>query len=207
MVEKMVATLQSLPESFGLIACQTAPIDAEGRLIKRKVRTPNPEAEITADDLILVNHFSPAVLVRKRVLDEVGGFNTTLKSSEDRDMWIRIAEKSRIYCLSGELALKRVHGSNMSSNAERQSENMRVVLWGAFSRSVVSRVAVTFWLRVSAMYLYQSALMYHDGGSRWQALRRMMCSLLVWPFAIRASKLNLPCLFRLRSLGRIVLSR
>jgi hypothetical protein len=40
---------------------------------------------------------TPSVLVWRRHLDELGGFNQSLKIAEDQDMWIRLAERG---CLS-----------------------------------------------------------------------------------------------------------
>lgn len=57
------------------------------------------------------------VLVRRDVLEEVGGFDETLRSNEDWDLWICIAETSRPLLLVPEITLRyRVHGQNLTSN-------------------------------------------------------------------------------------------
>lgn len=207
MVDATIGCMLGLPAAFALVACKADPIDADGKLIKGKPLPRPPDTEITARDLILINHFSPAVLVRREVFQEVGNFRTDLKSSEDRDMWIRIADRRRVFLLGQPLVLKRSHGTNMSNNASRQSCNMRKVLRSAFSKRVVARSDVFFWLRVAAFYLFQSALMYHECDRRGIALRKMIVSLTIWPFSMHLPTLYLAPFFRVRSLGRILLKR
>ncbi len=54
------------------------------------------------------------VVVRRSVLDEVGGFDTTLAQCEDWDLWLRVARGHRVAKLTDKLAEYRVHGGNMT---------------------------------------------------------------------------------------------
>lgn len=60
-----------------------------------------------------------AALVRRRVFDEVGLFDESLRAYEDWDLWLRcaLADKTFSYiCDTEDLALVREHESNMSAN-------------------------------------------------------------------------------------------
>lgn len=55
---------------------------------------------------------TPTTVARRSVLDQLGGFDETLKSGEDRDLWIRFAEISSLAYLPLQLVgCRRVEGS------------------------------------------------------------------------------------------------
>lgn len=68
--------------------------------------------------LLLTRPIIPAltVMVRKQILDEIGGFDEKLVY-EDFDMWLRVAQKYPIGYIDMPLALYRVHDKNISNNA------------------------------------------------------------------------------------------
>lgn len=69
--------------------------------------------------LILLNFIStPTVMVRKKCFDKIGIFDESLRSIEDRDLWLRIAANFSIACLPGICCKRRVHQANISKNKE-----------------------------------------------------------------------------------------
>ena len=62
-----------------------------------------------------------SVLVRKRVLDEVGPFNEEpfLHGAEDYEMWLRIAYRYPLVRINEPLIKYRVHPSNLAGNRAR----------------------------------------------------------------------------------------
>jgi len=57
-------------------------------------------------------------MIRRRVLDELGGFDPTYRYAEDRDLFIRMRERGvQIAVLEDVVLHKRLHGSNMTMNA------------------------------------------------------------------------------------------
>lgn len=57
----------------------------------RRLRQPNADG-IGLDDLIRENYFSHGeVMIRRSVYDEVGGYRTIFRYTQDRDLWLRIA--------------------------------------------------------------------------------------------------------------------
>ena len=75
------------------------------------------------------NFIFVSTMVRKAVLDEVGGFDTSLTAVEDYDMWIRILEAGHGAAATGRrLALKRDRGTSMSRQHRNMFVNLRRVL-------------------------------------------------------------------------------
>lgn len=59
-----------------------------------------------------------AVMYRRAVFDEVGGFDTSLPACEDYDLYLRIARRFPVFCHDEVIAEYRQHGSNMSRNPD-----------------------------------------------------------------------------------------
>ena len=207
MVARLLATLQALPPRFGLVACDARRIGVTGEPLPQRRYGCLLSREVTAAELIISNRFSPAVLVRRAVFQACGGFDERLRSSEDRDMWIRVAAQFGVYAQWEPLVGKRVHGANMSHHGERQSATMRAVLRKAWQAAAVPRWRLDFWVRAAAIYFFQSALMAHDEGHRFTAVRKLLASVLCWPWFGQPGSLEQPAGFRARALARSLLGR
>jgi GT2 family glycosyltransferase len=56
-------------------------------------------------------------MIRRRVLEDVGGFDPTYRYAEDRDLFVRLREHDvEIAVLPDVVLHKRLHGSNMTAN-------------------------------------------------------------------------------------------
>lgn len=64
-----------------------------------------------------------AAIIRRDVLDEVGGFDTKWKSCEDFAFWIRTATRHKIVCVPEVLAFYRFHGEQMTRHRDRMAIN------------------------------------------------------------------------------------
>lgn len=194
-----------LPPDFGMVSCAYQRTEADGTPIIGKAHAFHRSCELRARDILLKSRFMPsAVLARREVFEACGLFDTSLRSSEDRDMWIRIGEKYRIYFLAERLVRIRKHGGNMSSHAARMRENSRRVIHRAFARGVVSRLDVFYWLRVYAISHFEVAWMQYDEGRRRPALISAGISLLLWPWFPHPERLNEPRFFRARAFVRFL---
>lgn len=203
MLKESMATFRRLPEEFALVACRAVVVDPNSNPINRKRYVPTAPWEITCRDLLMKSQFSPsAVIARKCAFQTVGLFDSTLRSSEDRDMWIRILTRYRGMLNGDRLILYRRHSNNMSKNSDRMRVNTRRVLRSAFRKSYVSRTAIFFWLRIFSFNHYETAWMYQDEGRKGDALRELIFSLALWPFFPKTGLLNEPRFFRIRSLVR-----
>ncbi len=197
-----------LDENFALIAANTARIDTAGHPLASRRSSPQNDRELTTRDFVLRNRpLSSSIVARREVFERHGGFDSSLRSSEDRDMWIRIATHRRVWFIGRPLALIRRHPGNMSKNATRMKRNSRTVLRKAFSARAVPRSDISFWLRAWSVHFFQIAWTHFDEGRRTRALAYMLGSLVLCPFFLQPQRINEPPLFRLRALAKFLVSR
>lgn len=57
-----------------------------------------------------------SLMYRSEVVKRIGGFNARYLSSEDIDIWLRLAENGRIICLGDALVKVRKHANNVSNH-------------------------------------------------------------------------------------------
>lgn len=83
-------------------------------------------------ELLLEHNVVPGggsgVVARTDLVREVGGFDETLRASEDWDMWIRLAAAEPVASVDRPLVGYRIWPGSMSSEAERMRTSRRVVL-------------------------------------------------------------------------------
>jgi len=105
-------------------------------------------------DLLFKNTIAPSTaLIKRECFNKVGFFDETLKSSEDWDMWLRIAAHFQIVCLAEPLVRYRLHNSNMSKNVDGMIEQSIRVLeryrdpgMSRLKSAVLRRKAMSFLL-------------------------------------------------------------
>ena len=204
-LERGLEAFQRLPAEFGLVATASCLMDAAGQLLPASDRGTKSEREIRAEELILKNRFhASSPLIRREVFETCGMFDESLRSSEDRDMWIRVARRFRIQLRPEVLVRARRHGDNMSANCDRMRENIRKMLEKARAGQG-GEPRRLFWRRVTAYDRVQSAWMLYGNGRRWEAMQSILVSLLLWPFFLHPAAVGEPVLFRVRSLARFAL--
>lgn len=205
MIERCVAEFARLGPDWGLVAVESRGINVEGKPFPRREQPWKFSGEVRARDLVIKNRFVPTVMVRRAIFDQVGGFDPELRSSEDREMWIRVATVSRVWLLDEVLALKRSHGSNMSGNGARQSANIEKVLRKTEASGKVGQGQRWFWAKAWSFYYFQSALMLKGNGNWRGAFGNLLRSMVLWPWHGDRVALLQPGLFRLRWLARFIL--
>lgn len=205
MLSTVMERFRTLPKEVGLVACASARVTAAGAALAGRKLAPMGDCYLEERDIVLRSRFMPsAVVVRSAVFETCGSFDTTLRSSEDRDMWIRIARQFKLFHVDTPMVLIRRHGENMSSAADRMHLNMGRVLKSSWdSGGGVARYSPT-WLQVASLYYFEYAWMLHDERRHWKAARNAVLSLLVCPFVPDRKRLNEPILFRVRGLARFL---
>lgn len=150
----------------------------------------NPRVRpVTMRELLVRSRFgSCGVLVRRECFDDLGYFDTSLRSAEDRDMWIRIASRYRVVKLDLPLWYYRPHGGSMSTAAARMEENEFRVLRRALDTQPAVRGCLLFRSKVCSYTLKSAAYRYDVAGDRCKAITRVLRSLLLWPFPYRADE-------------------
>jgi glycosyltransferase involved in cell wall biosynthesis len=169
------------------------------------------ESELNVSDLsvesFLTTHpIAPsAAMFRRDVLDTVGLFDITLRSVEDRDLWIRIAMVARAAHLKVPLVWVRVHGASMSSaaNAAKMEHYDFLVLRRAFgiyelnSRPILRRKAFS-----SAHW--RSAIGFREAGNYWRAWWSVARAFGNWPFSVGESPEGWPAQRRIRFVASLL---
>lgn len=202
-----MAKLASLPPEYGMVACDRALIDVDGKRMPLTIHVPPTPRELTIEDILMRSRFPPTgVVAKKEVFAQCGDFDINLRSTEDRDMWIRIAAKRRIFHMGKEMVLMRKHGSNMSNNADRMKNNMAVVLKKSYDAGVVPRSRFWFWLQVFSYWRFQTSLIYNGIHQPLRAYRDLLLSVLFWPWFLNPAANGNPLFFRLRAFVRYTLN-
>ena len=202
-----MAAFAKLPPDYALVACDDVLVDVDGKPLPFTVHVPVLPREVTLRDILMRTRFSPTgAVARKDVFALCGDFDTTLRSTEDRDMWIRIAAKRRVWHQGKVLVEIRKHGNNMSNNADRMKNNMAAVLKKAYDTEVVPKTNVAFWLQVFSYWRFQTSLIYNGIKQPFRAYRDLLISVLLWPFFLHPAANGNPPLFRLRSFVRYTLN-
>lgn len=110
-IEEQVKLLENSSPDTGFVGCdyllKTGTMVAEYKLPRLK--------EDTVFEKLLEHDFigtATIIMIKKSVLEDVGGYDERLKCSEDTDLWLRIAEKYRFALAENFLATYYAHGNN-----------------------------------------------------------------------------------------------
>jgi glycosyltransferase involved in cell wall biosynthesis len=127
---RQVSILEGRPEVVLVYADATYFDAATGQELGRhRERFVHVEGRILRP-LIEAGNFipSPTPLARRTTLDDVGGFDPTLRSSEDWDLWLRLAARGEVAYVDESLARYRVHGAQASRNIDALRDGQLRVL-------------------------------------------------------------------------------
>ena len=138
-IERQVRRLLEANDGTGMVYCWWVTIDDAGVLLDS-----SPAWRIEgqdADTLVQVNYTGNASvpLYRRRVLEEVGGYDVTLRDrdaegSEDWDLALKVAERSRVVVTPERLVAYRKRRRSMSRRSDRMWRSHRLVMEAARAR-------------------------------------------------------------------------
>lgn len=112
-LEKQIGFLES-HDDVAMVYSDIVSIDENGKLIESYLKNRKfYRGEIF--EKLLVYNFIPilTVILRKKVLDEVGMFDASYMIDEDYELFLRISESHKIDFLNAPLAKYRIHGNNL----------------------------------------------------------------------------------------------
>jgi glycosyltransferase involved in cell wall biosynthesis len=111
-----VEFFQQTPDAF---ICQTEEIWVRnGIRVNPGKRHKKPSGMIFEPSLELCLVSPSAVMIRRDVLDDAGGFDETLRACEDYDLWLRISCRFPVYLIETPLIIKRGgHDDQLSKGA------------------------------------------------------------------------------------------
>lgn len=119
-----------------------------------------------------------AVLVRKDVLKEAGGFDETLTGCEDWDVWFRLARKYSFTYVPEPLAVLRSYPGSMSRDPERMVTNTEKILDKTLLDGLDGWSRYWWRRRILSAALYSAAISARDFSLQrersylWRSLRQ-----------------------------------
>ncbi|QLE56154.1 glycosyltransferase family A protein [Nostoc sp. TCL26-01] len=130
-LEKQVQCLDNSPQA-GLAYTWTAWTDETGKPTGVVVAS-HVEGDVW-EQMVVNDKISngSSAMVRRVCFDKVGLFDRELTSSEDRDMWIRLAAHYHFAVVKEPLTLYRRHSQSMSKNRPKMLKNIRRVFEKTF---------------------------------------------------------------------------
>jgi glycosyltransferase involved in cell wall biosynthesis len=141
-----------------------------------------PLQPVSLDEVVLASRFSPSSVVAQRECFETAGeFDTSLRSVEDRDMWIRVAARCRVTRVELPLTWYRVTPGSMSRNPERMEHFERVVLEKAFRMPELAGYR-KLWRKSRGLAALASAWAFYSADRPGAAAARLVRSFAWWPF-------------------------
>lgn len=153
-LEIQMAAFQQEPR---IVAVQCSAYCVDSRLRVTEVRTCHPRHDTLLDFLLFRNlpAFSSAVVVRRSVIQDLGGFGTDLVILSDWDMACRLARVGTLRSVPDRLVLYRHYPGNQSRDVEIHIDSgvkslTRFFTHPSLDRSVRSRERVV-WARFYAM--------------------------------------------------------
>jgi len=126
-VEQQVKALEE-HQDYGMCYGRMLSIDKKSNIIPSKYTTKYNKSGYLFNDLLFRNFITAStVMMKKSVLDDIGGFDTRYKI-EDHPLWLKIAKKYKIYYLDKDLVYYRDHDNNLSKNTSFMIEENEKML-------------------------------------------------------------------------------
>lgn len=132
---RQVEFLQAHPEVVCVGGAQEI-IDEAGRCLLTRLAPPEQDNEIQR--LALAGHGSichPCATIRRGALEEVGGYDETVVSAEDLDLWLKLGERGRLANLRDVVLKYRINTQSVSGkNPLQQREAGKIACERAWKR-------------------------------------------------------------------------
>ena len=186
-LEKQLAVLEANPEA-GVAYSMTCYIDRQGNFLYNC----NPvsfEGDVL-EELLLTNflHNGSNPLIRQQAIKAIGKFDSSLKSSEDWDYYLKLAARYTFVVVPEYQILYRKTSTNMSSNVERMKQTSYIVLERAYQNApqnlqyLRSKSFSILHLYCAELYLHHSKINPQEidkvGSNLWLSIRLQPKSLL-----------------------------
>jgi glycosyltransferase involved in cell wall biosynthesis len=180
--EKQVAFLQQHSDVV-CVGSSLDWIDEQGRFIGH---CPMPESDEILQQLMLggislLHH--PTAMVRRSVMVQVGGYDTSLKTSADLDLWLRLGEVGKLANIKESLVLYRLHPQSITSaKQEQQAKDALTACQKAWERRNIQGN----FIRPPADHISQCEFWLKRGWEAYRAKRYDVARRCGW----RALKIN-----------------
>jgi len=125
-LERQLAALDRSDEDVGVVSCCLASVTPTGDLLRAERSKPTGDLR---EELCRRNVVgSPSrIVVTRACLDDVGGFDETLGTKQDWDLYLRIAENWCFETLQEVLCYRTIHDEALSRNAAAAARDLMAV--------------------------------------------------------------------------------
>ncbi|MEQ3552475.1 glycosyltransferase family A protein [Pseudonocardia nematodicida] len=168
----MLETMHTAPPGVGMAYCHTRVMLESGQVVALRWQ---PAGKVDIDKQLVENnppHNGSSLMIRRSCFDQVGGFDSTLPSAVDFEMWLRIAASSNFPLMWGTrrflLDMRLMRTGSISSNRTRRFECLDKVI-ADYAPSMARLHPGMAWIR-PAVFAYRDGL--DDYGDRWAMLAR-----------------------------------
>jgi glycosyltransferase involved in cell wall biosynthesis len=142
---------------------------------------------LVLEDIVVRTPFpTSTVVVRRHCFDAMGYFDTELRNSEDRDMYIRIGSRFPMVRLDAVLVWGGREGEHLSMGPATELSTRTMIL-GAFNRIDALRGRFFLKRRSLSQAAFEASYIYQANGYRLRALHRLVRSLALWPLPLRGA--------------------
>lgn len=182
-LERSVAMMDRKPE-VGLVHAKVARIDTAGNVFEIP---PIPHAKYLSGSIANYIYTRRAhlpvatIMFRRCCLEQAGVFDETMRATEDRDMWFRIAEHYPVAHIDEILAYYRISPTSMSRDSERMFKWQMYFIEKHRRRGACSRMAA----RHAVANLYREAGDALFGqGELSESLRKYLKAAVCYPLSL-----------------------
>ncbi|MCK5542564.1 MAG: glycosyltransferase [Desulfobacterales bacterium] len=126
---------------------------------------------------------TPTVIVKKDVLDQVGGFDTNYKSAEDFDLWLKITKNYQCAFLPGLIAIVNRGEDNLSTDKITLHLHAVTILESHYDKKLIPRRVYKKAISDSYIALGRNHL---KSGQISQARKSFISSFKIYPIRFRS---------------------
>lgn len=120
----------------------------------------------------------PTVTFRRSCLEKVGYFDETMRATEDRDLWLRIAQQFEIAFVPEVIAQYRTSEGSMSTDMDRMLQSQRRFIEKHYGSPGCGRIQRRMAI---ARVFKQRAEVFAERNRRWRAVGSALRAFWMWP--------------------------
>jgi glycosyltransferase involved in cell wall biosynthesis len=181
-LERQVAALEERPQAGWCVTGGVRIDERSAEIAPLPLLDPDDVCRALLLHSMTVGHLSSG-MVRRTLLDRVGGFDPRFSQCADWDLWLRLSVAAPVAVLHDRLLRYRTTAGNMSSNVALLERDTFAVLDSFFAspaaapyESERSQVYAAHWMVCAGSYLHRGHLP--------QSLRCILRGLLAYPAAL-----------------------
>ncbi len=183
--ERLRASLASFAArpSAGLSYGLNAQVDEKGEVLFTFAGNPDFAEGYIAPYIYMrkVELPCPTVTIRRSCLADVGQFDESMRATEDRDLWFRIALRYEVAFVPKVIAHYRVSAGSMSTDMDRMMRAQFRFIDKHFGAPGCGRVP----RRIARARVWkQRGEIFHERRIPWQAARSAWWACWIWPFGV-----------------------